>query len=135
VRESYPTSDSRSSPAMPELPERPPDRFQFGLRHLFLFMLVSAFVALGLRQLVLLLQQLSPLEKTGLFSSTLVVLTLGGLFYFFFRAPYLAVRAGSIRRRWQEIQQHRRHLELWAQQRRDENQRTAEPNDTPPNTD
>jgi len=120
---------------MPELPARPPDRFQFGLKHLFLFMFVSAFVALGLRQLVLLIQQLSPLEKTGLVSTTIGALALGGLFYFFFRAPYLAVRVGSIRRRWQEIQEHRRHLELWAEQRRDRQIRDSDSRETPPTTD
>ena len=36
---------SRSSPAPPELPEPPPERFQFSLKQLLAFMLVSAILA------------------------------------------------------------------------------------------
>jgi hypothetical protein len=133
VRESYPLTPDRSSPAPPELPERPPPvRFQFSLRKLLAFMFVSALVAAGLRLFVLVVQQLGLLQQTALLNTTLCVLALVGLFYFFFRAPYLAMKSDAISHRWRQIQKHRDALDVWANRRRDEHNCQAPPSDDPP---
>jgi len=133
VRESYPLTPDRSSPAPPELPEPPPPvRFQFSLRKLLAFMFVSGLVAAGLRQLVLVVQQLGILQQTALLNTTLTVLALAGLFYLFFRAPYLAKKSDALSHRWRQIQEHRDALDEWAKRRHEEHNRQASPSDDPP---
>jgi hypothetical protein len=111
------------------LPDRPPEQFQFGIRQLLVFTLISAIVALGLRQIVLLVQKLPALQQSALLNTTICVFAVAALFYYFFRAPYLVLRAGSIRRRWKEIQEHRKSLNAWAKQRRDERKEPIMPSD------
>jgi hypothetical protein len=128
--ESYRPDDSPSSPAPPELPERPPERFQFSLKQLLLFMFASALVAAGLRQLVHYVTALPDQEQSGLVNVTVCGLAFGALLYFFLRAPFIAVKLGRTRTRLREIQQHRQELKAWAEARKRE--RGARPTDVPP---
>ena len=95
-------------------------------------MFVSALVAAGLRQLVLVVQQLGMLQQTALLNATMCVLALVGLFYFFFRAPYLAMKSEAISHRWRQIQEHRDALDVWTKRRRGEHNRQAPTSDDPP---
>jgi hypothetical protein len=112
--ESYRAEEDRSSPAPPALPERPPERFQFNLKHLLAFMFASAFVAMGLRQLLAYLEQLPDGYLAGWINVLVGALTFGALLYFFVRVPALAVQGSRLRQRWQAIRHHRRELEQWA---------------------
>jgi hypothetical protein len=128
--ESYRPDDSASSPAPPKLPEPPPERFQFSLRQLLLFMFASALVAAALRQLVHYVEALPDQDHVGLVNVVLCGLTFGGLLYFFLRVPFLAARAGRFRQRWRQIQKHRRELAAWGEARKRERDTSA--TDVPP---
>ena len=130
--ESYRPEESGSSPAPPTLPERGPERFQFSLKQLLAFMLASALIAAGLRHVVAYVQLLPFEEQTSLVNVTLGGLVLGGLLYFFLRAPFLVVKAGRFRRRWQEIKRHRQELAAWGNARKQEAK--AKNADVPPPT-
>jgi hypothetical protein len=117
MRESYPPTADRSSPAPPELPEPPPAKFQFSLKHLLAFMLASAVMAALLRYTIQFLQRLPEHELIGLTNAVVGGLALGALFYFFFRAPFLALHMTRLRRRWNSVRAHRRALEQWSRER------------------
>jgi hypothetical protein len=112
--ESYRPDDDGSTPAPPELPERPPERFQFSLKQLLAFMLASALAAVGLRHLMVITSQ----WETNVANACVVGLIVGGLMYFFLRFPFVLFRGGRLSRRWQQIQQHRRDLIAWGEARK-----------------
>ena len=124
------SDESAEKGAPPELPEEKPQRFQFSLKQLLLYMLASAIVAAGLRQVVFYVEQslLAP-EDIGIVTVTLAGLTLGALLYFFLRLPFIAVRLGRSRRRWREIQQHRNDLKAWGEARKREQAAQSESSD------
>ena len=121
--------ENAAESAPPELPEPPAERFQFSLKQLLAFMFASAIVAAGLRQVVFYVEQslLAP-EDLGIVTVTIGGLALGALLYFFLRMPFIAVKLGRSRRRWQEIQQHRRDLKAWGEARKRER---GEPTEVP----
>ena len=129
--ESHRPDESGSNPAPPELPERGPERFQFSLLHLLAFMFVSALLAFGSRHVVLYVGSLPPTELLSIQNVVMGAVAFGGLLYFFLRVPYIGVRTLSFRRRWQEIQQHRRELEAWRKDRV-QSRREQEVSDKPP---
>jgi len=124
MRESYPPADTADSPA-PQMPEREPEKFQFSLKQLLTFMLVSAVLAAGLRYVVQFLNRLPEHKLIGWSNTVLVSLTFGGLVYFFFRLPFLALQGGRLRRRWTAVRGHRRELEAWSRQRLQEREATT----------
>jgi len=137
MRESYPPADITSSPA-PEFPGREPEKFQFSLKQLLAFMLVSALLAAGLRYVLqllpdhwliarayaLLLEVVSLRASRpgnawmiGWLNTILAALALGATAYFLFRVPILALQGDRLRRRWTAVRGHRRDLENWSRQR------------------
>jgi hypothetical protein len=112
--------------APPELPERPPERFQFSLKQLLAFMFASAVVAAGLRYFIQYVQALPDHEQTALANYVVCGLAFGGLAYFFLRGPFLAVRLSRFRDRWREIQRHRRELHAWGEARKREQRAPAD---------
>jgi hypothetical protein len=124
--ESYRPDERGSSPAPPDLPERPPERWQFSLRQLLAFMLASAFAAVGLRYLMVVTNQ----WETNIANATVVGLVIGALLYFFLRFPFVVFRGGRLSRRWKQIQQHRRDLKAWGEARKRE--REGRQSDVPP---
>lgn len=127
VRESYPLTPDRSSPAPPELPDPSPRRFQFHLRDLLAFMVACAVLATLVRYLLMVLERLPDSQFTGLVSVTLSSLAFGALLYFFIRGPFLAHNALTFSRRWEEVRKHRRELETWTLARQEQlKQRDAE---------
>jgi hypothetical protein len=117
MRESYPSTADRSSPAVPELPEAPPQKFQFSLKHLLAFMLACAVIAAVLRYIVQFLRSLPDHQLAGWVNSVVAGLAFGALFYFFFRAPFLGLQMNRLRRRWITVRAHRRALERWTRER------------------
>ena len=114
-----------SSPAPLALPERPPDRFQFTLKTLITFMLVSALFAVAIHYLI----RLWPPPPGQTTTSVPIAYSLGAgaLLYLMIRVPFLAygaIRAGS---RWQAIQRHRRDLATWSRKRRKQIDKTDSP--------
>jgi hypothetical protein len=116
MRESYPPDAPPSSP-VPELPQPPPERFQFSLKQLLAFMFASALLASGARFLIQLLGQIPDTLIAGYLNVFVLSLVFGALLYFLIRGPFLAVQAFRIRRRWQAIHGHRRELENWSRER------------------
>src|SRR5262245_25669790 len=117
MRESYPPEADANSPAPPQLPAPPPEKFQFSLKQLLAFMLASAVLATGLRYVVQWLSALPDHQLIGWSNTVVVALGMGGLVYFFFRVPFLAVHLGRVRRRWNSVRSHRRELEQWSRER------------------
>jgi hypothetical protein len=104
VPESYPSPADRSSPTPPELPERPPERFQFSLAMLLLVTFVCAIGAAGIRWS----GAPSDVQLLGFVVTAIFI-------------AYTTFRwAAAWRRfdRWGEIQQHRQELEEWARHRK-----------------
>jgi hypothetical protein len=134
MRESYPPIADGSSPAPPELPQPPPAKFQFSLKHLLAFMLASAVMAAAVRYVVQFLQRLPDQATLGLFSTVSMGLVLGALLYFFFRAPFLVLHISRLRRRWKTVRAHRRALEQWSRQRIQERGRQPSVGKTPVET-
>jgi hypothetical protein len=118
---------SRSPP--PELPPRPPERFQFHLKHLLAYMFACALVAAGLRFVVQALGRLPDTSATRMLNFLVGGLILGILLYYFVRAPYVLHRAGQLTARWRTILSHRRAMEDWLKQHRDESKRIMEEKD------
>jgi hypothetical protein len=112
--------------SIPSLPDRPPDRFQFRLKHLLAFMFVSAVAAAVLR---LVLQAIERLPE-GWMGTWLGVLTMSLLFgamaYVLLRGPFLLWHAVRLSRRWLAVQSHRRELAKWAKSRSDVQARIME---------
>ena len=111
---------------VPSLPERPPERFQFGLKHLLAFMLVSSFVALGIRLLVGIFAAAPAGYLPSWVNVILAILAIGGLGYFFLRVPFLAVSMGRVGTRWRAVRAHRRELAEWAKARQSGDKRIME---------
>jgi hypothetical protein len=116
MRESYPSKGDLSSPA-PQLPEPPPEKFQFSLKQLLAFMLASAFLATGARYVIQLFGQIPDSQIAGYLHILILSLVFGALLYFLIRGPFLLMHATRISRRWQTIKGHRRELEDWSRQR------------------
>src|SRR5262249_52242742 len=118
VSESYSSLTDGSSPTLPELPEPPPERFQFSLKQLLAFMLGCALLAAAVRYVLQWTRQLPDYQVIGIFSTALAALPLGALLYFFLRGPALAYHAGRIWSRWNRVQKHRHDLERWTRERK-----------------
>jgi hypothetical protein len=118
-----------SRPPPPELPPRPPDRFQFHLKHLLAYMFACALVAAALRFVVQALGQLPDTMPTRWLYVIVGGLVFGVLLYYFIRAPYVLHRVGQLFARWRAIASHRRAMENWLQQHRDESKRIMEEQD------
>jgi hypothetical protein len=104
----------------PSLPERPPDRFQFQIKHLLAYMLIAAIVAAGLRHVVVYWNHLWTLESQRTQNVLLGILVLGSVMYLFFRMPFVAAGFGRATRRWRDVRRHRRELAEWAKSRKGE---------------
>src|SRR5687768_13899713 len=109
--------------SIPTIPDRPPERFQFHLKHLLAFMLASCFVALLLRLLVGIFEAVPAGYLPSWVNTVLAILAVGGLAYFFLRVPFLAVSIGRNRSRWRAVKDHQRELAEWAEARRDASKR------------
>jgi hypothetical protein len=116
----------------PSLPARPPDRFQFRLKHLLAFMFASAIVASGMRLILDFLNRLPEGYLNSWSNVLLCSLAIGGLAYFFLRVPYLAVGMGRAGERWRVVQAHRRELAEWAKARRGDSTRIMNETGQPP---
>ena len=121
------TDFSRSPPL--ELPPRPPDRFQFHLKHLLAYMFACALVAAALRFVVQALGQLPDTTPTRWLYVIVGGLVFGILLYYFVRVPYVLHRMGQLIARWRSIASHRRAMENWLQEHRDERKRIMEENE------
>ncbi len=132
MRESYPPPAHRSSPALPELPERPPDKFQFSLKQLLAFMFASAVLATAARYLIQLFGQIPDAQIAGLFNVIVLALVFGAMLYCLIRGPFLAIHAARISRRWRTIKSHRRQLETWSRQRLQQRSQPPAYSDSPP---
>ena len=117
---------------VPSLPERAPERFQFGLKHLLAFMLVSSFVALGIRLLVGIFAAVPAGYLPSWVNVILAILAIGGLGYFFLRVPFLAVSMGRVGTRWRAVRAHRHELAEWAKARHSGGRRIMEESDAEP---
>ena len=123
MRESYSPADAPSSPALPELADPPPERFQFGIRTLLALMFVAAVISTGvyyaahyflrLNERVPAFQQYIFLPEAILLSVLLIVWS-----YFVFRTVFLARHVIRIGRRWRAAQRRRREMESWLAARR-----------------
>jgi hypothetical protein len=101
----------------PALPARPPDRFQFHLKHLLAFMFVSALGAACLRPILQAVERL-PDGWMGTWIGMLTLsLALGAAAYVLLRGPFLVWHAVRLSRRWDTVQTHRRQLTEWAKSR------------------
>ena len=116
-------------PLPPDLPPRPPDRFQFHLKHLLIYMFACALVFAALRFVVQALGQLPDTTPTRWLYVIAGGLVFGVLLYYFIRAPYVLHRVGQLVARWRTIVSHRRAMEAWLQQHRDESKRIMEDRD------
>jgi hypothetical protein len=124
MSESYPNA-REAPPALPATANR--QRFQFHLRQLLAFMLVSCVLAAGARLVLGLFDQLPVEFMRGWPNVILGGVTLGFLAWFFLRVPFLIVELGRTSRRWQSLREHRRELAQWAKARRDDQGRIMEP--------
>lgn len=131
--ESYRPEESGSSPAPAKLPERGPDRFQFSLKGLLAFMVATALFATAIHYLV----QLLPPPPGQSTATVPVVFSLGAgaLLYLFIRVPFLAYGAIRAAGRWQAIQQHRRDLAAWSEQRKKQIENKGSSGRSPPRSD
>jgi len=118
VPESYSSPADGSSPTLPELPEPPPERFQFSLKQLLAFMLGCAFLAAAVRYVLQWTRQLPDNQVISVFSTALAALPLGALLYFFVRGPVLACHAARFWSRWNRVQKHRQELARWTRERK-----------------
>jgi hypothetical protein len=130
------------------LPEREPEKFQFSLKQLLAFMLVSALLAAGLRYVMQLLPDnwviarayAALLDVVSLYASQpgnawmigwlntiLAAIALGAAAYFLFRVPILALQASRIQRRWTAVRGHRRDLAKWSRERLKQREQGVEP--------
>jgi hypothetical protein len=128
--ESYRPEESDSSPA--PLPVRPPDRFQFSLKNLLVFMFITALFATAIHYAV----QLLPPPPGSSTATIPVVFSLGAgaLLYLMIRVPFLIFGAARATGRWQAIQQHRRDLAAWASKRREQIEQSGRKRKPPPET-
>jgi hypothetical protein len=124
---------AQNIPPPPSLPDPPPAKLQFNIRHLLAFMFVCAVAATGIRYLLLFFEQLPDTRATGLVATTLTSLAIGGLIYFLLRGPLLARHFWRLAGRWRAVKAHRRDLEAWAAARRSEKARIMESEAPPPN--
>ena len=131
--ESYRPDESGSSPAPAKLPERGPDRFQFSLKNLIVFMFASAVLAAVIHYLVRLLPP--PPGQTTTSIPVAFSLGAGALLYVIIRVPFLIFGGMRATGRWQAIQRHRRDLAAWAQRRRNQIDKTGSSPKSPPQSD
>ena len=123
MRESYPAVDDLSSPALPELADPPPERFQFGMKLLLSLMLVTAVLAAGVHYAslyVLRINQRVPAYHQYIFLPEAILLSvlLVVWFYLVVRTVFLARHVVRIGRRWRVAQRHRREMAAWLVARR-----------------
>jgi hypothetical protein len=111
---------------LPSLPDRPPERFQFHLKHLLAFMLASCFVALLVRLLVGLFADVPAGYLPSWVNTILLILAISGLGYFFLRVPFLMVSISRKWSRWQAVKAHQRELAEWAEARQSDSKRIME---------
>jgi hypothetical protein len=115
--------------SIPSLPDRPPERFQFHLKHLLAFMFFSAILASGVR---LVLQAFERLPD-GWLASWLGVLSCslagGALAWVLLRGPFLVWHAIRLSRRWDAVRSHRRELTRWAKARQGNSKRIMNESD------
>src|SRR5262245_63850000 len=111
-----PDPEPEATPA-PELPEPPPEKFQFSLKQLLAFMLVSALLAFGARYVMQLFGKLPDTLIAGYLNLLVLSLLFGAAVYFLLRGPFLALHAARISRRWRSVRGHRRELERWSRER------------------
>ena len=104
----------------PSLPNRPPDRFQFQIKHLLAYMLIAAIVAAGLRHVVIYWNQLPTDGYLRLQNTILAGLLLGCLAYFFVRLPFVIAGLRRSGARLRDVRRHRRELAEWAKSRKAE---------------
>jgi hypothetical protein len=122
-------SDDTADVGPPALPDPPPERFQFHLKHLLAFMLASALLAAGARLVLDYLRRLPDGVLTGWPAVLLGGFALGGLAYFFLRGPFLAMGMIRASRRWDAVRAHRRELARWAEARRSKQTRIMDESD------
>jgi hypothetical protein len=125
-------STSQKVPPPPSLPEPPPAKLQFNIKHLLVFMTVAAVLATGLRYLLLFFERLPDNQATGLVATTLTSLAVGGMVYFLVRGPLLTRAFWRLAGRWRAVKAHRRDLEAWADARRREKGHIMEAEAPPP---
>ena len=117
---------------VPSFPERPPELFQFHLKHLLAFMLASCFVAFGVRLAIGYLGQLPPGYLPHWLNVSLAAMVLGALAYFFLRLPFVAVGVTRFRSRWRAVRRHRSELAEWAKARQGDSKRIMDENSGEP---
>jgi len=131
--ESYRPDECGSSPAPAKLPERGPDRFQFSLKNLIVFMFVSAIFAAAIHYLVRLLPP--PPGQPVATLPVMFSLGAGALLYLFIRVPFLIFGGFRATGRWQSIQNHRRDLAAWTARRRKQIDKTGSSRKSTPQSD